>query len=74
MWSPFSDEHVAHEAFVIHVVLNNLDHALFVEWGALCGEDRRNSENQGEEDERRAQGQSTSPPMRYAADTESKAP
>ena len=58
---PLCDKYVAHEASVIHIILDHFDHSLFVEWRVLCGQDRRDADNHSEEDEACAQGQSKSP-------------
>jgi hypothetical protein len=55
---PLCDKYVAHEASVIHIILDHFDHSLFVEWRVLCGQDRRDADNHSEEDEACAQGQS----------------
>ena len=68
------DQYVAHEAFVIHIILDHLDHALFVERRALRDGDGRKAENHSEEYEAWAQGQIRSPPTRYATDTKGEAP
>jgi hypothetical protein len=67
------DQYITHEASVIHIILDHLDHSLFVEWLALCDQYRSDAENDSEEDNACSQGQSKSPRFDMPVDTEYRA-